>query len=473
MLLVACGEDTRPDAQSASSGSGSVASSAAPLATAGAEGLGDPYFPDLGNGGYDVSSYDLDLTVDPIANRLDGEATIVATATQDLSQFDLDLTGLEVAKVTVDGAAATFTRHDRELVITPPETLARGSSFDTKVSYGGNPEPVTTKTLPIAVGWIATGAGSFVLNEPEGASTWYPVNDHPSDKATYRFDITVPDGFVAVANGTVSTPVPDGLGNNTWTYTPVDPMASYLTQVTIGDYVISSLPGPNGVTIRNVFDRSLAAEAAVDFSRQPEMLALFHDLFGPYPFDVYGALVVNERTQLALETQTLSLFDSSMVDGDASNDRIVAHELAHQWFGDSLTPATWKDVWLNEGFATYAELLWVEHTDGTPAHRVADNLHDFVRDQGEQALVGDPGQDALFAPTVVYARGALTLEALRRTVGDDAFFATLRTYTSRFRGKNVATEDFIAVANEVAGRDLRELFDAWLYRVPLPDLPAS
>jgi aminopeptidase N len=440
-----------------------------PYVGAGAPGAGDIYFPGLGNGGYDVTHYDLSFTVVPNTNQVDAIATITATSTNPLGQFNLDFTGLDITTVSVDGKAATFTRDGRELVITPAGVIANASSFTTTVAYHGSPEPRSTKAIPIAVGWIATGDGSFVINEPEGASTWYPVNDHPSDKATYTFHITVPDGVMAVANGRLVSQTPTGDGHTTWTYDEKAPMASYLTQVAIGDYQVDTSDGPNGVTIRNVFASSLARDAAIDFSRTPRMLQLFADDFGPYPFDVYGALVVNERTQFALETQTLSIFDSSYIDGSVKGDEVVAHELAHQWFGDSVTPSTWKDIWLNEGFATYAEWLWQEHVGGASVVATAQRIHDRLSDP---ILPGDPGVDHMFDVGAVYQRGALTLQALRLTVGDDTFFTTLRTYASRFAGKNVTTNDFIAVADEVSGGDLHALFDAWLYREALPALPS-
>jgi aminopeptidase N len=470
ILLAGCGKDSRP-AGTASSNAPSTASSGALDPSAGAPGAGDPYFADLGNGGYDVQHYDLTLQVEPATNQLDATAVVTAVATQDLARFDLDLSGLDITGVMVDGAAATFTRADRELVITVAAPIAKGATFTTAVAYHGSPEPRSTPAIPIAVGWIATGDATFVLNEPEGASTWFPVNDHPSDKATYTFHITAPDSATAVANGNLVGKVPAGNGRTTWTYEERAPMASYLTQVAVGAFTTDSTQGPNGITIRNAYASELADRAPAHFARTAEMLQLFAADFGPYPFDAYGVLVVNERTQFQLETQTLSVFDSSYVDTDPSQDATAAHELAHQWFGDDVTPSTWKDVWLNEGFATYAEWLWVEHTGGSTVSDIARRVHDRI---GARTVPpGDPGVEKLFEGASVYNRGALTLQALRLTVGDDAFFTILRTYVSRFAGKNVSTTDFTSVANEVAGKDLTGLFDQWLYQTDVPDLPAS
>ncbi|MEY2434335.1 MAG: hypothetical protein QOC92_4060, partial [Acidimicrobiaceae bacterium] len=343
---------------------------------------------------------------------MDAIATISAEAVQGLSRFNLDFLGLEIQSVKVNGVDAAHSRDGRELAITPAKAISTGETFTTTVLYRGSPEPRSTKAIPIAVGWIATGNGSYVLNEPEGASTWYPVNDHPSDKASYTFHVIVPDGYSVIANGNLVNKTPTGDGHTTWTYEEKAPMASYLTQLAIGDFRFSTTPGPDGVAIRNAFASPLADDATIDFSRTPEMLQLFAADFGPYPFDVYGAVVVNDRTQFALETQTLSIFDSSFVDGSVDGDEAIAHELAHQWFGDSLTPSSWKDIWLNEGFATYGEWLWHEHVSGTPialsAHAVYDQLNGT-------ALPGDPGVEHLFDVGAVYDRGALTLQALRLT----------------------------------------------------------
>jgi aminopeptidase N len=463
LALVGCGKDSAPSPRANSSSSTPVGSAE------GAAGAGDPYFPNLGNGGYDVTHYDLILNVDPRTNLVDAIATIRADALQGLSRFNLDFLGLEIQTLKVNGVDASFTRDGGELAVTPTKPIPMGESFTTTVLYRGSPEPRSTKAIPIAVGWIGTGDGSYVLNEPEGAQTWYPVNDHPSDKATYTYHVTVPDGVSVIANGRLVSQAPTGDGHSTWTYEETAPMASYLTQLAIGDFRLSTTEGPDGVTIRNAFASSIADDATIDFSRTPEMLQLFAASFGPYPFDVYGAVVVNDRSQFALETQTLSIFDPSFVDGSVNGDEVVAHELAHQWFGDNVTPSTWKDIWLNEGFATYAEWMWHEHVSGTSVAANAASVHDQLN---SSTLPGDPGVDHLFDNQAVYQRGALTLQALRVTVGDDAFFTILRTYATRFAGKNVTTNDFITVANEVAGRDLHDLFDAWLYREALPALPS-
>ena len=470
-MVAACSDDARsPASGSAASSAASDAPASSTGATAvGADGIGDPYFPQLGNGGYDVEHYDLELQVDPVENRIQSEATLTArvTSADPLTQLNLDLSGLDVAEVLIDGDPARFERNGRELVVHPTVPLAPGSELILKVLYSGVPEPIQEGSLPIPVGWMKTADGSFVLSEPQGASSWFPANDHPSDKATFTFRITVPDGVEAIANGRLVDQLPTGNGTTRWTWDMRSPMAPYLATVAVGQFQIVTEPGPAGITIRHAFPERLAALATFDLGRTNEMLELFASQLGPYPFDVYGGLVVDVQTGFALETQTFSTFDTTAIDGNRGQETTVAHELVHQWFGNSVSLARWQDVWLNEGFATYGEWLWTEHIGGASVLQTAETVHDALTDTRPP---GDPGVASLFSPSV-YRRGALTLQALRLTVGDDAFFKTLQTYASRFRDANATTADFIAVAEEVSGKDLTALFDEWLFAEPLPSLP--
>ena len=431
---------------------------------AGAPGVGDPYFPGLGNGGYDVSHYDLQIRYEPDTEQLDGTTTIFATATDDLASFNLDLFGYEVSAVTVDGAAADFGRANRELTVTPAEPIRAGTTFTTAVAYAGVPDPVASNALG-HTGWFTTDSkGTFTLNEPEGAEAWYPVNNHLSDKATYAFSVTVPEEYTVVTNGEGVNSEHAGPGYVTYISRMTSPMASYLASVNIGHLVVEVNEGPNGVVIRNAFAESLAEEATVAFSRQGEMIEFFNSVFGPYPFTIYGAMVVDRELGVALENQTLSLFGSDFANA-RPDDITIAHELAHQWFGDNVTPTTWKDIWLNEGFATYGQWLWAEHAGGP-------SVDSQARDYEGAGFgpAGDPGNENIF-DGAVYIRGGMTLHTLRLTVGDDAFFEILRTWTAEYGGKNASTADFIALANRVSGTSVDALVNAWLYDPEQPELP--
>jgi aminopeptidase N len=452
---------TSPSAAGEDDAAGSGEDDGDPPPGPGATGLGDPYFPDVGNGGYDVSHYTLDLTWRPDAGRMDGVATITAESTEPLASLALDAVDLDVSDVTVDGEPATAElQGERDLVVTPPAPIAEGATFETVVTYTSSPRSLTGAD-PVNPGWVADGDQVYTVFEPHGAATLFPVNDHPADKAAYELRVTVPEGLDVAANGLLSETIP-GDGEATWVYDAPDPMASYLVQIVIADLEFVEDTGPGGLVLRHAFDADVAARLAGSMDRTGEMVDFYDDLFGPFPFGAYGAVVVDRPLGFALETQTLSIFGTDTATGET----IVAHELAHQWFGDAVSPATWRDIWLNEGFATYAEWLWAERDGQAGPGSMAESVAGFG---GLDTPPADPGADGLFA-TSVYERGALTLHVLRDTIGDDAFFAVLRTWVERFGGGAASTAEFEALAEEVSGQDLQPLFDAWLRAPTMPVL---
>ncbi len=654
-----------------------VGADPAPAFTPGASGVGDPYYPLDGNGGYDVQNYDLDLRYDPGTDVLTGTATITASAIQNLSSFDLDLVGLDVRSVTVGGKAATFSRQGQELVITPSRGISRKDRFTVVVRYDGVPQ-----TLEDGSGFIATDDGFIVAGQPHGAAYWFPANDHPTDKAAFSFEVTVPAGLEAVANGKL-----DGKktrnGWTTWEWEAKEPMATYLATVNVGQFEIDayqrngikfwdaidpdllkpvaapttgtslaisgqanssyqrlsrtihvpaqgatlsftvtrgtepewdfffveahtagqddwttladqnghtssdtgrSCPGwqsihpflahyqtangdgtcssagtsgqwnaatgssapevwkvalpagtardvelslsyasddveqGSGVFIDDVVvstgegntsfeaDSSpldgwtvagpppgspgntadwragtaadlpppLGAVARGSFKRQPEILSFLARSFGPYPFSTGGGIVDDAPLGFALETQTRPIYSSVFFGDPVSGDGVVVHENAHQWYGDSLAVAQWKHIWLNEGFATYAEWLWTEREGLGTAQETFDFLYDgFPADDDFWALpIGDPGAGHEFDGPV-YSRGGMTLHALRVTVGDDAFFRILRQWSKANAGGNVTTDQFVALAEKVSGQELSPLFDAWLFSPTKPVAPGA
>ena len=451
------------------------APSSASDAQPGAPGLGDSLYPGFGNGGYDVQHYTLDLTIDALgASDLAGVAVLEATATQNLSRFNLDFLGFTIDQLTVNGQPAAFNRQRQELTITPATMLEAGAPFTVEVAYHGVPVKIESVAAPGQIGWIGFDGGSYVLSEPDGAATYYPVNDHPLDKATYTFRVTVPKPLQVAANGVLAATDDRGTAT-TYVWEARDPMASYLTTVNIGAFDRETGQSPDGIPIRNYYSASLTNKARQSFARQGEMLDFYSGIFGPYPFEVYGSLVIDTEVSTALEAQTLSLFGIDQLDlrDPLSSEEIVAHELAHQWFGDSVSVADWSDIWLNEGFATYAEGLWVEHTEGAEAldEWVAYNYEYAADARGDFVLPGAPPADDLFNDSV-YVQGALTLHALRLEIGDKAFFEVLPTYYAHFQGSNARTADFIAVAEKVSGQDLRAFFAEWLTGTELPPIPA-
>jgi len=440
----------------------------------GASGMGDSLYPNFGNGGYDAQSYFLDIEVLNVnASELRAVTTMKAKATQDLARFNLDFIGFEITSITVNDAAAEFWRSGQELTIQPAQPLTDGQAFTVVAKYGGVPAEMDSIALPVQTGWVAFDEGIFVLSEPDGAASFYPVNDHPLDKAKFTFRITVPKPYEVATNGVLREKTESG-NTSTYLFTLRDPMASYLATVNIGDFNEETMQSGAGIPIRNYYAASLPANVKQPFARQGEMLDYFSELFGEYPFEVYGSLVMNTYFGAALENQTLSIYGVDMIDAENIEDTelTVAHELAHQWFGDSVSVADWGDIWLNEGFATYAEALWVERNNGRAAAQDwMVSLHADAQEYPQYfPAPGNPPAEDLFNGGVYY-RGALVLHALRAQVGDEAFFQIIKTYYARYAGGNARTENFIAIAEEISGQNLAALFDLWLYQEELPPLP--
>ncbi|MEU9864172.1 M1 family metallopeptidase [Streptomyces sp. NPDC047971] len=431
--------------------------------TPGAAGLRDPYFPKLGNGGYDVTHYALDLVYDPKSGRLDGTAMITARATQDLSAFNLDLDGLTVDSATVDGDRASVNRAGNELTLRPREDIDRGGVFRTTVVYSGRPATITDADGS-QEGWLPTADGALALGEPVGSMAWFPGNHHPSDKATYDITLTVPQGTQAISNG-VRTSERTANGRTTSVWHSAEPMASYLATVAVGKFRTQVSATPSGLPVLTAADPTVAAKSAPLLARIPELLAWQEENFGPYPFSSTGAIV--ERTGdagYALETQTRPVFPQ-----DSLTAEILVHELAHQWFGNSVTPATWKDMWLNEGFAVYAEWLYAEDFEATPAQVNFEAA--YASDANWAFPPSDPpGAENLFDPPV-YQRGAMVLHKIRQQVGDDAFFGLLSGWAAEHRHGNASTDDFTAYAEETTGEDLDRVWDVWLNGEGKPKSP--
>ncbi|WP_354643347.1 M1 family metallopeptidase [Kitasatospora camelliae] len=424
----------------------------------------DPYFPLAGNPGYDVQHYDLDLDFTPATHALVAQATITARAEDDLPRFTLDYSGPAIERIQVDGRPAAFRQDGQELTVVPHDPLARGREFTVRVDYRGTPGPLDDPALGV-YGWINTDDGAVALNEPDGARTWYPVNDDIRDKATYTFRITVPEGVTALANGERQSER-RAAGRTTATWAMNRPMSSYLAMVAIGKFRVDrgTVGGiPDITAVDPAGDGNLAAlqtgtAAAVAFGERH---------FGRYPFGSVGGIVDRIGVDYALETQSRPVYDGR------PDELTMVHEIAHQWYGDSVTPTTWRDIWLNEGFATYAEWLWQEEHGGPTAAETFDRLYATpAGDPFWELRTADPGRDDIFDYEAVYLRGAMFLQELRRTLGDPAFFELLHTWAERHRYGSVATCDLRQDAERIAGRDLGPLFHTWLYTETKPALTA-
>ncbi|MDN3296220.1 M1 family metallopeptidase [Streptomyces ficellus] len=427
----------------------------------GAAGLRDPYFPRLGNGGYDVRHYALTLAYDPATNRLTGTADITARATQALSAFNVDLTGLTVDRATVDGRPASVRRAGHELTLRPAAGLGAGDTFRTVIGYSGEPVTVTDED-GAEEGWVRTRDGAVALGQPTGSMAWFPGNHHPSDKATYAVTVTVPKGYQAVSNGEVAQRRTGGDGRTTVTWRSAEPMASYLATLAVGKYRTKTFRTPSGLPVHTATRGNPALLARI-----PELLAWEVENFGPYPFSSIGAIVdPTVEVGYALETQSRPFFAAGTFD-----PLTLVHELAHQWYGNSVSPESWRDMWLNESFATYAEWLYAEDFAETPAE--VSFAAAFADERNWAFPPADPPTAADISEPPVYGRGAMVLHKVRQAVGDDTFFGILRGWAAEHRHGNASTQDFTRYVEEKSGEDLTGLWDTWLYGEKRPAGPAT
>ena len=441
----------------------------------GSAGVGDRLFPSLGNGGYDVLHYGLDLRYATSApsQPVEGTVAIQARATHALSRFNLDFAGSGLGFVSVDGRRAAWTRVDEELVVTPPRPLRRWERFVVRVHRFASAPTAPAGTLESSAFFFAP-SGSATLLQPNFAHRVFPSNDHPSDKAPFRISFDVPAGTKAIANG-VLVGRTQRRGRAQWTYVQRQPMAPELTQLAVGNFDITSQGRHRGVLIRDVTEPTLTEFMRPKLALEPRQLAWMEAQVGRYPFDSYGSLVVEPSLWGALETQTLSIYEKLWFTRfpQVIWEPIMVHELAHQWFGNSVSPATWSDLWLNEGHATwYEQRFWAEFhgADFELFIRNAYAASDVNIARFGPVAAPKFNNIALFSPTV-YDGGALVLYALRQRIGVAAFDRLEREWLRRYRDRSPGTRDFIALASRIAGQDLSGFLHAWLYGTETPPMP--
>lgn len=440
-------------------------------------GIGDPLFPHLGNPGYDVLSYDIGLTYrGGNTQPLDAVTTIEARATDRLSTVNLDFTHGEVKSVEVNGESAPFATADEDLVVTPSAPVPPGGSLRITVRHTSDPTGEQGNG-----GWVRTDDGLAMANQADAAHRVFPCNDHPSDKAYFTFRVTVPKDYTAVANG-LPTGAPRSAGGRlTSTYRTSHPMATELAQVSIGRSAVVHRAGPHGLPLRDVVPKADREALEPWLRKTPGHIEWMEEKVGRYPYETYGVLVAGANTGFELETQTLSLFERHLFMNKAYPewyvDSVMVHELAHHWFGNSVSPRTWSDLWLNEGHATWYEAVYAEEKSGKSLEK---RMRDaYARSDGWRAAGGPPaapkpaapGQKlSLFRP-VVYDGSALVLYALRQEIGADAFGRLQRVWVLTHRDGTASTADFTRLASSIAGRDLSGFFQGWLYGAKTPPMP--
>ncbi|MFE9727602.1 M1 family metallopeptidase [Streptomyces sp. NPDC005794] len=439
-------------------------------------GIGDRLFPYLGNPGYDVLSYDISLTykgsnTDP----LDAVTTIDARTTAPLVRINLDFARGAVRSVEVNGQNAEFATAREDLIVDAPTRLPAGVPVRVTVRHTSDPSGDLANG-----GWVPTADGLAMANQADAAHRVFPGNDHPADKAYFTFRVTAPKDLTVVAGG-LPAGKRDHAGATTWTYRTEHPMATELAQVSIGRSAVLRRTGPRGLPVRDVVPAADREQLEPWLKKTPAQVAWMEKQVGPYPFETYGLLVADTETGFELETQTLSLFERSLFTGTGYPewyvDSVMVHELAHQWFGNSVSPRSWSDLWLNEGHATWYEARYAEEHDRKPMERRMREA--YARSDTWRAAGGPPARPdvptpdhkiSLFRP-VVYDGSALILYALREEIGEAAFDRLERTWVRAHRDGSATTRQFTDLASRIAGRDLTEFFDGWLYGKKTPPMP--
>ncbi|MER5488193.1 M1 family metallopeptidase [Streptomyces sp. NPDC002812] len=440
-------------------------------------GIGDALFPELGNPGYDVLSYDLSFAYKDNSSPLDAVTVIDARSLTRLETVNLDFTHGKVASAEVNGEPAGFASVGEDLVLTPARPVEPDLPLHITVRHTSDPRGRGDG------GWVVTDDGLAMANQADAAHRVFPCNDHPADKAYFTFRVSAPAGKTAVANGVPGAlPALRAGAATTWTYRTLHPMATELAQISIGDSAVIHRTGPHGLPLRDVVPAADRERLEPWLKKTAGHIRWMEERVGRYPFENYGVLIAKARTGFELETQTLSLFESALFAGGGGYpewyvESVMVHELAHQWFGDSVSPRTWSDLWLNEGHATWYEALYA---DGLGKYSLERRMREaYQRSDQWRAAGGPPAAPKPAAPgekiglfrPAVYDGAALILYALRQEIGVKAFDRVERRWVGEHRDGVAGTEDFVRLASQEAGRDLAAFLEPWLYGKKTPAMP--
>jgi len=418
--------------------------------------------------GFLISKYVINLAINDQTQFIQGSVTAYVYAQQNLTGIDYELEGdsLSVNSVLVDGVASAFTHQDG--IIHIPLSVSQGI-FTTTVHYSGVP---SRSPAPYNIGMIFTPNFIYTLSNPDAGRYWWPSYDHPWKKAWVDWHITVREDWLVAANGVRYAITDNGDGTRTHHWTCNSNVATYVMGFAAGPY-IEFAQQAGALPVQNFVTSGQLNNAQTDFANVPAMIAFFSDIFGPYPFQKYGHMVVPMTTYAAMEHQTMTTFGAAYLTGNQQYESIVAHELAHQWYGNYVTPITMREVWLKESFATYSEFLWEAHHEGWEAgcDYLRDNIQQYYisweNNNGPQTIF-DPEYNMMFAPPT-YEKSASVLHMLRLKLGNAAFFQFIQSILTTYPGTNINTAEFIDLAEQAGGLDLTQFFQQWIYSPGIPN----
>ncbi len=421
--------------------------------------------------GFDVQKYEITLSINHQTHQINGNVLATVMAEEHLTTLPYNLIGLSVSSVLVNGSPANYTHTGG--IINISLNIPAGQSFTTQVFYSGVPQ---LSGAPYNIGMIFSANTVFTISDPDAARYWWPCYDHPWDKAIVDLHITLRSDWKVAANGIRTSIVDNGDGTNTTHWIGQHPMTTYLACITAGPYVeINQSAGD--LPIQSFVMQNQYNNALVDFAHLPDMIGYFNQIFGPYPFEKYGQAAVSMSTYGAMEHQTMTTLGNYIITGTGAYELVIAHELAHQWYGNAVSFLTFADVWLSEGFATYSEHLWTDKMLGwaSAVAYVASSYHQYYlswENPSNPHTIYDPSFNNYFAPPS-YEKAASVLHMLRLKIGDTAFFQLLQDWFSTYCHGNVVTAEFEALAESISGQDLTQFFQQWIYGSGIPSLQYS
>jgi aminopeptidase N len=439
----------------------------------GQPGVGDPYYPDAGSSGYDATKYEIAMDWNPVTETMTATTTISARALQPLASFYFDL-ALQTDRVSVNGKDAAFEKRGfADVRVVPAEPIPADSDFEVVVHYSGAPGKISRGDIRP---WLTSGKEWLAAGEPESAAWWFPSDDHPSDPALMDISVRVPAGLQVISIGRLeSRDTAQEAAFDTWHWVSRQPLATYLAFVAIGKYqlaegIVDQRPYVYAVSMQ--LPAAKRAKALSELEKSGATVRVLEQMFGPYPFSELGGVVPAARLWFGgLETQTRPVYNPASILNDGYAQTLIAHELAHMWFGDNVTVREWNDIFDNEAYASWAQWGFAERTGGDPANAALNKTYQRTKNNAAfwRITMIDPGREQLF--TTVYTRGPMVLQALRNVVGDDAFFSLARDWGQHPGSRSL--EDWMAAAQAETTINLEPFFQAWIFAPVAPDRTAA